>query len=1005
MPFTLILQGTDTKYTPNTTEDYPKGELLSLIANLIAGCNLQLKTHNDAQLNSVEYIYNNDLVLIEGPETLGSNVGDRIARGVLNVLEALSRGETEICIMAHSRGAIEALLIAHELERIKQLILTNTCGDEALINSVCPRTKLAMKLRDKEFSALKDSIQNIDKLSLAIFNIDPVPGGSVLGIPIAYWFDERFYTVPALVKEYVQIVYANERTRGFKVVIPAATSPKTSVSLIRYPGHHGTGSGNFKDQQKNLVPETIANRETKHLQQLLILKIIDFLRRNHYQLPIDLSLIPIDSELKPLISAFMQDAAGARNTYLELYQEIVKNRLAYEHFNKTYYPLLNQEQALQGLVMSITNDRIVYNKQQKDYFLADVLPPFPGTEFLDEDHARLYLNKEMGFNKDLPLAELILGAVTFLINLAKQEYLISDSAMSFELLDMNKYYSDESQDVYFYESLVNNDKVRALILEAVAVLLAKFRRCYLDDAQDLDVLIKAMCTSIEMCVREGQSKLIKTVLTLIKQELALALTNKSDQLIRQAQITSRMLIQDQQDEKVLVSDLIQIHNTLTHFLLSINQFKNLDLNLDFEHLIDSIESAKVLLVDRIAQYVLVKKVDVSSVIKPLFNPSNMALYNKIVHLAIGMGGIIIKTQDVGVGEGIKTQDVGVGERIETQDVGVGERIETQDVGVGAGIETQDVGVGAGIETQDVGVGAGIKTQDVGVGAGIKTQDVGVGAGIETQDVAVGVDDVNIYVPRLVRGIQPDLNIEHEGSTNSQDLDPADKPRDIEVSVSTDIETQDVGVGEGIETHDVGVGTGIETRDIGIGSQDIESTTNQTLSLAEQKSNILIQEQLIPLTKNYLKHLYLEAKNTLKKSGVALNTNQQARLPTFKNKLKNPTEYNKILNKHRIVFNLLQNLTDSTKVPLPSARINLFAQALELNDAKSKINKHRDADWVRYSKNCFVVLSLLITGLVPGLIALGAYSIYTNKSPLLFFQSQGGQYTDELDTLLPTVQLK
>ena len=97
MAFTLTLLGTDTQFSPNKVDNaYDKAETLSYISTLI----------NDTSTmptDEVTRFRNKDVAVIDGPTTLGTEVGDRIARGVAAVLEAISRGETDISVIAHSR--------------------------------------------------------------------------------------------------------------------------------------------------------------------------------------------------------------------------------------------------------------------------------------------------------------------------------------------------------------------------------------------------------------------------------------------------------------------------------------------------------------------------------------------------------------------------------------------------------------------------------------------------------------------------------------------------------------------------------------------------------------------------------------------------------------------------------------------------------------------------------------------------------------------------------------
>ncbi|KTD59736.1 hypothetical protein Lsai_0380 [Legionella sainthelensi] len=279
MPFTLTLLGTDTQFTPEHLENaYEKAETLSYISTLI-------NKESTMPTDDVIRFRNQDVAVIDGPSTLCSEVGDRIARGVAAVLEAISRGETHINIIDHSRGAFESILVAHELERLQNLIKEKRLDSFSpeILNSVCKYTKTAMSRSHKGvFENLKwdEIIEHIDDVKISMLNIDPVPGGNYVGVTHVLslaWRDPRFYEVPKIVKEYEQVVYENERTRCFKPIVPKCFSPETKFKLQSLPGHHGTGSGNLLAQQRGNNP---SEKSTAHVQELALVKLIDFLKRN-----------------------------------------------------------------------------------------------------------------------------------------------------------------------------------------------------------------------------------------------------------------------------------------------------------------------------------------------------------------------------------------------------------------------------------------------------------------------------------------------------------------------------------------------------------------------------------------------------------------------------------------------------------------------------------------------------------------------------------------------------
>jgi len=270
MTFTVVLLGTDTKYTPKPDPSQRSyfGETLSFVAAHIAQ-QTEMTIHPEKKIGEGEKV-----LVVEGPDTLGYGVGDRIARAVLGILAALARGEKNIKIIAHSRGAVEAILVAHELERIQQLLtqsnkpthtdLIDSIDNKNRWSSVNYSTHFAMNTTLKnEFIILYQRLNGetlskfnagLRQIQLDIFNIDPVPGGnSALGHLVSTrWVDDRFYTIPSIVKNYEQCVYRHENSRSFKPIIPKATSEQTKVNLFDLPGHHGSGSGNIYDHDETV---------------------------------------------------------------------------------------------------------------------------------------------------------------------------------------------------------------------------------------------------------------------------------------------------------------------------------------------------------------------------------------------------------------------------------------------------------------------------------------------------------------------------------------------------------------------------------------------------------------------------------------------------------------------------------------------------------------------------------------------------------------------------------
>ena len=413
MTFTLSLLGTSTDYMPNTSSDYDRGESLSFATTLVEG--------NQCVVADAKEPYQGDYAyVINGPDNFGYQVGDRIARAVLCILQKIADGETQIDIIAHSRGAVEAILVAHELQRIQRL--ANPLNNDEMTNSEDRSNKwfsrfdhttyLAMKTEPlaSKFAGLIHKVQeadpvlfqtNLQRTKLAIFNIDPVPGGNRTGFQTS-WRDDRFYQIPDNVSEYVQCVYQHEYSRSFKVIIPKPVDPsKTQFQLIPLPGHHGTGSGNLFDQTR--TPTSLANRnlglgKTSDVQDIVLLKIIRFLKRNgdvQFKRRDQLVALRLNDNLMNLLfdGRAILSQEDLLKKELECYGNLYKNMKNYEYFKSTTY-VTGMEQAWLAVFnpRAVVDDRFVHYHEHLskkfNKFLREVTPSVNGP-YVNADHANL----------------------------------------------------------------------------------------------------------------------------------------------------------------------------------------------------------------------------------------------------------------------------------------------------------------------------------------------------------------------------------------------------------------------------------------------------------------------------------------------------------------------------------------------------------------------------------------------------------------------------------------
>lgn len=414
--FFLFMLGTETNYTsaPTTDTTYPNGETLSYIAQLIA------KQLNEADvINFAPKDLNNpDVTLqfsspsvkvVKGPTNLGSEVGDRIAEGVLLCLEALASGKNNIQITGHSRGAVESILITHELDRIKKE-LEKASNTKSFYEIVCDSPESVIKNGFKkalgkgaedvvlDFKTKKNLLDGLPEEKRHLFIIDPVPGlVEWIKVPILgnlAWDDARFYEKPKCNSTEL-IVYRDERDVGFRPIVPEGVTP------VLLPGHHGTGSGATHDQSNVKVPlkqsKTIKINEsnainTACVQKLMLCKLLENINKNTQLFSVNsknsIQFDGVHKELNPLTEKYVSaDKNGRQELLSQTYDAVHKNNDAFLYYQTTGYKGLNWLWSDQ----TSNKHRNVQVKGQGQGI--DTLVNQPENHFVNDEHVSLYINK------------------------------------------------------------------------------------------------------------------------------------------------------------------------------------------------------------------------------------------------------------------------------------------------------------------------------------------------------------------------------------------------------------------------------------------------------------------------------------------------------------------------------------------------------------------------------------------------------------------------------------
>ncbi|MDF1683631.1 MAG: hypothetical protein P1U36_03140 [Legionellaceae bacterium] len=436
MPYPIAYLGTDTVETVHNYLGTPRGETLSYVMDRVLKPKLQPEIkmeHADdfevlSQVTAEEGVgvdsRNRAARVYNGPVTDGSNLYDIMAHGVADMLPVIVGGEQVINIIGHSRGAVESIIASHELARIQKVLREAAEADvnseeqlfELLCNSEHDETKEHLKKYLAPYAAdlfanVSALRENMAEVEVNLFLLDPVPGGRVMGFSVAQVKDDRYYQIPAIVKDCREILLENERTRGFKAIVPHALDPqKTTFTLMNLPGHHGTASGNPYDQRLNRTE--YSELKTKEVQDITLYALYDFFTAHGVKF--DESNFSSDSnevicnDLAALFENYRNaDPQEKQNIKLATYAIILKNKSAYTAFNQTTYApgwlLHGHEGSIQSYstfgLMSLKHDRIIHVGGPGDSSLKSIVS-FQSDDFVNAAHARLFLRKELEITED-----------------------------------------------------------------------------------------------------------------------------------------------------------------------------------------------------------------------------------------------------------------------------------------------------------------------------------------------------------------------------------------------------------------------------------------------------------------------------------------------------------------------------------------------------------------------------------------------------------------------------
>lgn len=983
MAFTLTLLGTDTSFSPKATTGYDKAETLSYVSTLI----------NETSTGSVDDVVqfrNDQVAVINGPTTSGSEIGDRIARGVTIILEAISRGEQNISIIAHSRGAVEAILVAHELERIQKILQESREFKPELNNSECSYTKKALTTEphQRTFENLAwDKIgRNITDVKLSMLNIDPVPGGNYIGLTYTTtlaWRDPRFYKLPKIVSEYEQYIYENERTRCFKPIVPKCVSEETKFKLTSLPGHHGTGSGNLHDQQLRVNPE---QADTSHVQELCLIKLMDFLSRNGVILKRKAS----DTDpFHPLMERFFAESPEKdkklKQIYLELFDNIVKNRAGYDHYNNTAYATLGQEQSIQKWIWNTKNQRIVHFEEHNDTFLEEIIHPVPGRKFLNFEHARLYINKELGLSDTVHLSKTINKAVENLLKLCNQYRTKQDLK--------------KTDDADLTESTINRGRLIpaleteegfTLLLECLSTLIDEVRQSYLQnkivDSEEQNALYTAISNSFKSFKKytneNKENELAKAIFAQFKADLKNTLDFKRDKLMARNEMLTKIM-QDKKPLQGFQDNIQKVINKIRSKEPAPNEAESLLVN-NLNKLINKIQTTDFTETESIKQFL-----------------ESECLIFQEMNIANGEGNeLVIESRNCVLAffmeaaednqfykiEDIIPEVINLANELEqykgtipnfkafdsSYDYKALEKTLTQQLDqlinlTGKYIAEQEIPLDSidnlFKDENNFNLYKRIKYNAIGRGA------VDPLALALKKKLALAEKEQHLLTAELTKGKEEQAKLISDFNSREEELKKLNK----ELSLAKE------------QTNNKVQNLTQQVADLNIKLTKLKSQQNAATDALDNNTEFefekIIISKLYPLTNNYLLSLAQEVKNKIDSN---LDITDYSKLISNIRLIKTwPTdEGSQILNEKILVLCDLQDILTSKKPA--SERVKSFYA--ELNEANTTLANHRDPDWIRFTKNAAIVLSIILTGILPGLFVLGVITL-TGSSPK-FWQSSG-----------------
>ena len=988
----LFLLGTDTKFKPKPTTapcvDYLRGETLSYAAQLTVatlgetGEITSASTGAGATAIENPLSYSSESVdVINGPSTLGAEVGDRIARGIFLGLRAAATGKTKLQITAHSRGAVEAILIMHELDRIKIALRVQPTKTlkAIMLESNCLSTQAAVKalfIAEGDESA-DDRVrlaERLDHLEVNPFLIDPVPGDTVymfyvIGVPFIGWHNDNFYKKPPCA-HYELLLCANERTTCFYPIVPKDMTP----TII--PGHHGSASGNPFDQQKTPVsPDERA--KTTGIQDLVLYKWLRFQQEitgafGKRDAVLDLA----HPELDAVANAYLCAEDSIRTKLLiDTYSAVHKQREAYERFNNTSYAVLQRHPAADG-------DRNIHNGSNALTSLSRITPAV-GAHFVNKEHAILALGDSFSefatiydaeFSEQLAAIPSVFNTMMALDTRGAALRTSISAANGVGELFFNGLSAlvDLISQKYLRNNLSQADK--SALIRGIKKPFELLASAILNPDLQAHEAVFQQCQSV---LQDSLKRTIETHYHSLEQQYT-ALQQQVNLFLKPQDVFSAAFAEYLDDFAARMDNdplLIAIHTRLT--AIESKTITNVEQAIAAELQLIEINTQ----LDE-GQKVACKKSLCSDQYRPLLAHFE-AHQNTLEEYLLKMQTLHDATRELGSSYpalsgllGAKTPDV-----LLAQITAQGKGLKAM---AGKLLHTKEHDLR--IKPESVSTEFFTIATNKAIKFGALSPDAR-NLAVAQHDIALSRAQIAVLDARITQKDRDILTLRQEiavldARITQKDRDTLTLRQEIAVLVTgiTQMERDTQTLSQEIATQD-----GVITQR----ARDIRALH----SPVEANNTLLINKKLIPLTKNYIGYLITQAR----RYHADIPGGNMPDLPDLNDTPENPA-YHAIKTKYEHVRRLYAILTNESLV-LPSTRLDNFTR--ELPNCRSAL-KSTDRDWINFAKACATALAIITTGIIPGLLVLAAYSATTGHSPRFFNQSNGGQYVAEAEATVKVI---